>query len=130
MLVVDAPALVHLVVPSGHAAYLQRAIDDPEETLHAPHLIDVEVTHALRGLAQRGAITERAAALALGTALGVDLQRYAHTDLLPRVWELRHNTTVYDAIYLALAEVLRAPLVTRDAGLRDVPGCRARIEVV
>lgn len=130
MLVVDASALVHLVVPSGHAAYLQRAIDDPAETLHAPHLIDVEVTHALRGLTRRGAITERAAALALRTALGVDLQRYPHTDLLPRVWELRHNTTAYDAIYLALAEVLRAPLVTRDARLRDVPGCRARVEVV
>jgi predicted nucleic acid-binding protein len=58
------------------------------------------------------------------------LQRYPHYWLLPRVWELRHNLTAYDAVYVALAEALDAPLVTRDARLAAAPGHQARIEVM
>lgn len=130
MVVVDASALVELVLPAAQASRLRRAISDPEETLHAPHLIDVEVAHALRAMTRRGALGERAAAMALRATLGLDVHRYPHTELMTRVWELRHNATPYDAIYLALAELLGAPLVTRDARLRGVPGCRAHVEVV
>ena len=58
------------------------------------------------------------------------LRRYAHTPLLERIFELRDNATAYDAAYLALAEELDAPLLTRDDALRAVPDCSADVEVV
>lgn len=58
------------------------------------------------------------------------LERYGHRLLLPRAWALKANVTAYDAVYLALAEALEAPLVTRDRALASVPGCEARVEVV
>jgi len=62
--------------------------------------------------------------------LNLPLQRHPHDWLLPRVWELRHNLTAYDAVYVALAEALGAPLVTRDARLAAAPGHSARIEMM
>jgi len=58
----------------------------------------------------------------------ISLRRYPHDFLLPRVWELRANLTAYDAVYVALAEALDAPLVTRDRRLAAA-GHRARIEM-
>ena len=58
------------------------------------------------------------------------LRRYAHDFLLPRVWALRHNLTAYDAVYVALAEALEAPLLTRDQRIAAATGHRARIELV
>ena len=56
--------------------------------------------------------------------------RYSHHPYLPRIWTLRNNLTAYDAAYVALAESLDAPLLTRDLKLAATPGNRARIEVV
>jgi predicted nucleic acid-binding protein len=58
------------------------------------------------------------------------LHRYTHVPLLPRMWELRTNLTGYDAAYVALAEVLEAPLVTADAKLASSPGHRVQIQVL
>jgi predicted nucleic acid-binding protein len=58
------------------------------------------------------------------------LHRYPNDVLLPRVWELRHNLTAYDAVYVALAEALDARLVTRDRRLAAASGHRARVELV
>ena len=58
------------------------------------------------------------------------VQLYPHSPLAPRIWELRHNITPYDAAYVALAEVLEAPLFTRDRKLAKTKGHRARIEVI
>jgi predicted nucleic acid-binding protein len=69
-------------------------------------------------------------AQALSDLADLPLRRYAHDFLLPRIWELRSNVTAYDAAYLALAEALDAPLLTRDAGLRQVPGVMAEVEVL
>ena len=49
---------------------------------------------------------------------------------MDRAWELRANATVYDAVYVALAELLDAPLVTADGKLANAPGIRCRIEVL
>jgi predicted nucleic acid-binding protein len=48
---------------------------------------------------------------------------------LPRVWELRANLTAYDAAYVALAEALGAPLLTRDRRLARAAGHGARVEL-
>lgn len=98
--------------------------------MHAPHLIDVEVVHALRGLMLRGDLDEsRAATLVMGwRRFGV--RRAPIEPLLGRIWELRHNLSAYDASYVALAESLRCPLVTADHRLAAAPGLQCRVEVV
>jgi predicted nucleic acid-binding protein len=98
--------------------------------LHAPHLLDVEAAQVLRRLLAAGSITSRRCDQALRNLRDLRIRRYAHTTLLPRVWALRVNLTAYDAAYVALAEALEAPLVTRDRRLADAPGHRADIEVV
>jgi len=60
----------------------------------------------------------------------VGIRRYPHRALLPRIWELRHNVTPYDAAYVALAEVLDAPLLTADARLADASGIRCAVELL
>ena len=73
--------------------------------------------------------TDRAAE-AIADLAGLDLHRHAHLDLLPRAWRLRENVTTHDAVYIALAEALDAPLITCDGPLAKAPGHRARIEVI
>ena len=75
-------------------------------------------------------MSERRAAEALEDLADLDLSRYPHDVFLPRIWALRRNATAYDSAYLALAEMLPAPLLTADARLAKVPGVRARVEVV
>jgi predicted nucleic acid-binding protein len=58
------------------------------------------------------------------------MERYGHEPLLPRIWELRDNLTAYDAAYVALAEGLRAPLITCDKRLANTTGIRASIELI
>jgi predicted nucleic acid-binding protein len=91
--------------------------------------MDVEVTQVLRRFVARGEIEPERARQALEDLADLPLQRYAHDVLLPRVWELRQNLTAYDAVYVALAEVLDAPLLTRDARILRAPGHGARVEV-
>ena len=99
-------------------------------TLHAPALVDLEVAQVFRRYVMRREITSARARAGLDLLLLFPLERYLHDPLLPRIWELRENLTAYDAAYVALAEALRAPLVTCDARLAGAAGIRARIEVV
>ncbi len=103
---------------------------DPDETLHAPHLIDVEVAQVLRRYAATGQIDPERCRAALTDLGAFSLRRYPHDFLLPRIWELRDNLTAYDAAYVALAEALDAPLLTRDRRLAAAPGHDARVELV
>jgi predicted nucleic acid-binding protein len=100
------------------------------DSLHAPHLLDVEVAQVLRRYARTGGLAAERAAQALDDLADFPLLRYPHDLLLARVWELRDNLTAYDAVYIALAETLGAALVTRDARLTGVPGHKARVELV
>jgi predicted nucleic acid-binding protein len=98
--------------------------------LHAPHLIDVEVAQALRRYSLAEKLHPARGLTALEDFAGFRLIRYPHTLFLPRIWELRRNVTAYDAAYLALAEALDAPLLTRDAALAHSSGHHARIEMI
>jgi predicted nucleic acid-binding protein len=130
VIVIDASALVELLVGgTPRAARLAARIDDSAESLHAPHLIDLEVTSVLRTLESRRLISPAIAARALADLLVLDIARYPHESLVPRVWQLRGNLTAYDAAYVALAENLESPLVTCDGQLAAAPGNRARIEL-
>ncbi len=89
----------------------------PDESLHAPHLLDIEFTHVLRRLVHGRMIEPPLARQALGDLADLRLVRHSHTTLLPRIWELRSSLTAYDASYVALAEFLELPLFTCDAKL-------------
>lgn len=99
------------------------------QVIHAPHLLDVEVVQALRRLEAAGAIDARRGREALEDLNLLRLVRHPHAPLLDRMWAMRHNLTAYDALYVALAEVLDAPLVTTDRRLASAPGHDARVEV-
>lgn len=130
MIVLDASALVELLLdtPRGHA--VARRIADPTVGLHVPHLADVEVIQALRRYAVDGELNAAEAAVALEDLRALDLQRHAHEPLLDRVWALRQNLSAYDAVYVALAEVLDTTLLTCDGRLARAPGVARRIELV
>lgn len=97
--------------------------------LHAPHLIDIELLHALRRLVAGETLSEARAAEARTDFAELPIVRYAHVGLVDRIWELRANLTPYDAAFVALAELTEAPLVTCDARLAAAPGHGAEIEL-
>jgi len=92
--------------------------------------VDIESTHALRRLALRGEITPQRGAAAIEALSAIPMVRYPHWTLLPRVWALRLTLTAYDAAYVALAETLGAPLLTRDTRLAGASGHSAVVELV
>ena len=128
MIVVDASALVDFLAPVSHKPLLDARIQTSIE-LHTPHLADVEVAHALRRMVAHGTLGADRAADARYDLMRLPARRYAHTLFLERAWELRHSVSTYDAIYIALAEALDAPLVTCDAALARARGIRASVEV-
>ena len=130
MIVVDASALVDTLLREPGAAHLEQLLFDPNRTFHAPHLLDVEVAHAIRRHAIAGVIDDERGRMALDDLADFPLRRYPHDFLLPRAWSLRANMSVYDAVYVALAEVLNAPLLTRDQRLAAAARQHADIEVI
>lgn len=130
MIVLDASALVELILDSPTGQLIAARIADPAEGLHAPHLADIEVVQALRRYVREGEIDASAAAVALDDFRALDLQRHAHEPLLERVWDLRENLTAYDAVYVALAEVLDGTLLTCDGPLSRAPGVADRVLLV
>lgn len=130
MIVVDASVVVEVLLQTNDGIVIAERLLDRRETLHAPHLIDVEVAQVLRRYVLRGEVHEERARQALDVLAVFPLTRYPHEPLLTRMWELRENITAYDAAFVALAEGLRAPLVTRDRRLGGVPGVGATIELL
>lgn len=130
MIDLDASALVELVLASPSGKRISGLIEDPRVSLHVPHLADIEVTQVLRHFVLHGQITDSEAGAAFVNLHELDLQRHAHEPLLERVWMLRDNVSAYDAVYVALAEVLNAELLTTDAALDRVPDTFCRVTVV
>lgn len=129
MIVVDASAVLEVLLQTPAASGVSRRIFAPGETLHAPHLLDLEVAQVLRRYVRSGIISAGRGAEALTDLADLPLNRYPHFVLLPRIWQFRHNVTAYDAAYLALAEALGAPLLTRDRALASA-GARVSVEVI
>lgn len=130
MIVVDASAVLEVLLRTPAAAAIETRIFDPGETLHAPHLLDLEIAQVLRRYAMSGQIDPGRGQTALSDFASFTLNRYPHDVLLPRIWEMRANVTAYDAAYVALAEALDAPLLTSDKRLAAATGHLARIELV
>lgn len=130
MIVVDASALLEFLLQTTLGAHVESRLFSLSDEIHVPHLLDVEITQALRRLVRLGEVGAVRAADAIADLADLDLHRHAHLDLLTRTWQLRQNVTVYDAMYVALAEALDAPVVTCDAALARAQGVRARIELV
>ena len=128
MIVVDSSAVIAVLVGRPRVDELEaRLNDDPD--LHAPHLIDIEVLHALRRLVMQGDLLEDRAQDVRSDFRDLLITRYPHEPLADRIWELRQNLTAYDATFVALAEALDRPLLTCDARLSRAGGHRARVEL-
>ena len=128
MIVVDASALVDFLAPAAPDPELDRRLLN-DASLHAPHLLGVEVANGLRRLSARGLLTDDRARDALVDLDALPIVRYPHEPLLERAWELRNSLTVHDAVYVALAETLDAPLVTCDGRLARAAGIHASVEL-
>jgi predicted nucleic acid-binding protein len=127
VIVLDASVVVELLTNSGLADTLRRDLAKRNDAFIVPHLLDVEVASALRSIfAGRRTDFHRTEQL-LADLAALPAERYAHTPLVTRMWELRHNFTCYDAAYIALAEFTDSVLYTTDVKLAG--GHRARVMV-
>jgi predicted nucleic acid-binding protein len=129
MIVLDASAAVDWLLQTSAGQSIEKRIYSRNETLHAPDLLDLEVTQVLRRLASQRVVPVIRADEAVRDLLDLRITRYPHFVLLPRIWQLRHNLSAYDAAYIVLAEKLGAALVTREARLASASGHAAAIEL-
>jgi predicted nucleic acid-binding protein len=130
VIVPDASAAIEWLLQSPAGIKIEQRLFSPSESLQAPHLLDVEVAQVLRRYVRKKIISAQRGQEALENFVGIPLSRYPHDFLIPRVWELRATLTAYDAVYVALAELLDAPLLTCDGRIASVPGHSAIVEVV
>ena len=129
MIVADASAILEVLLRTPAAASLESRAFRDGETIHVTALLDLEVAQVLRRYVVRGELAPPRARDSLELLIRFPMARYTHEPLLPRIWDLRESLTAYDAAYVALAEALRAPLVTCDARLASAPGIRAAVEL-
>lgn len=130
MIVVDASALLELLMNTAAGERVAARVSDPEVALHAPHLIDLEVAQVLRRFVRDGDLDRTGAEVMLAALRELDLERHGHEPRLDRVWALRSNMTPYDAAYVALAEAPGARLLTCDARLARAPGSRIEVDLL
>jgi predicted nucleic acid-binding protein len=129
MPVVDASVLVEYLSDGEHAASATERLLAESHAIWAPALIDAEVGHVLRREVRRGNLDEEVAGEALWQLGDLPVRRVPHDILIHYAWTLRHNVSFYDALYVALAEMLNEPLITFDARLGR-SGVDAKIEVL
>lgn len=130
MIVADASVIIEVILRTAGSERVAARLLDERETLHAPHLLDIEVAQVLRRYVARQDLPEDRARKALSLLGAFPLTRYSHEPLLERIWELRANITAYDAAYVALAEALGAVLLTRDAKLASAPAAARVAELI
>jgi predicted nucleic acid-binding protein len=129
MIVLDASAAIDWLLQTPAGQRIEQRIYARQDSLHSVYLLDVEFLQVLRRLVRAGILTAGRAEQAIEDLLALRITRHAPAALLRRIWRLRQNLTAYDAAYVALAEQLRAPLITRDQRIAAAPGHTAAIEV-
>jgi len=129
VIVLDASAVTEVVLQSGMGSAIRQRLHTVR-LVHAPHLIDIEVTNALRRQYLLGALTSERARQALDDLRNMRILRHRHSPYIARIWELRDNFTSHDACYLALAEALDATLLTRDAAMASAQLRGGNVEVI
>jgi predicted nucleic acid-binding protein len=127
VIVVDASAVLELLLNSTTGQRVAERLFAPDESLHSPSLIDLEVCQVLRRYRRSGEFSDARARQALDDFLDLPLHRYASTEFVRRIWQLRNTLTACDAAYVALAEALDAPLLTCDRRLHRAPGHAAAV---
>ena len=129
MIVLDASAAIDWLLQTAAGQQIETRIYSRGESLHAPHLLDLEVAQVLRRVVREGTISVRRADRALQDLLNLRVTRYPHFLFLPRIWKLRDNLSAYDAVYVALADELSATLITRDTRLASTAVRSVSIEL-
>lgn len=129
MIVLDASAAIDWLLQTAVGERIENRIYSRGESLHAPHLLDLEVAQVLRRLVRKAAVSAQRADQALQDLLDLRVTRYPHFVFLPHIWRLRDNFSAYDAAYVALTEKLGATLLTRDPHLATASARSVSIEV-
>jgi predicted nucleic acid-binding protein len=129
VIVIDAGVLATALADDGASGAAMRA-RLARDALAAPELIDLEVASVFRKLVASSHLTADRATQALGDLSALPIRRTPHAPLLERCWELRENVSIYDAAYLALAEVLDVRLLTADVRLARAPSTRCEFELI
>lgn len=129
MLVVDASCLFEVLTGGPRSDTISgKLIAEADHA--APHIVDVEVFGVIRRELRRGLLDQTAAEQAVEDLRDWPAERFGHRMLLSRAWELRDTVRGWDAMYVALAEALGAPLLTADRRLASAAGPQCEIEVV
>ncbi len=129
MIVLDASAAIDWLLQTAVGREIENRIYSLGESLHAPHLLDLEVAQVLRRLVREGAVSAPRADQAIQDLLDLRVTRYPHFVFLPHIWRLRHNFSAFDAAYIALTEKLGATLITRDIRLASASARTVSIEL-
>ena len=130
MIVADASIVLEVLLRTKRGLKIEARLLSSRETLHAPHLIDLEVCQVLRRYLLTKDLTADRAAAAIEDFQSIRIFRYPHRIFVDRIWELRSNMTSYDAAYVAVAEMIGAPLLTTDKRLASTSNHSAQIEFV
>jgi len=130
VIVVDASAIIELLLNTTAGERVTDRLLDVHETVTAPHLLDVEVLQVLRRFSRSRDLDAERGQQALEDFADLPIVRYPHEPFIARIWELRNNVTAYDAAYVALAEALNCALLTRDRKLARSSGHRAKVELL
>jgi predicted nucleic acid-binding protein len=130
VIVLDASSAIEWLLQTSTGQRVEQRIFLHSESLHAPHLLDVEITQVLRRLVWGRMVSAARADQAITDFSDLRINRSPHFLLLPRIWQLRHNLSAYDAAYVALAEELGAILLTHDSRLASASGHTAQIELL
>lgn len=129
MIVLDTSAAVDWLLQTAAGLRIEQRIYARQDTLHTVYLLDVEFLQVLRRLVRGGTLAPKRAEEAIEDLAALRITRYAPGPLFQRMWLHRQNLSAYDAAYVALAEKLRAPLITRDQRIAAAPGHTATVEV-
>lgn len=130
MTVIDASALLEVLLRTPPGIALEPRLFGTLQPLHSPHLLDVEIAQVIRRFAMAREIEGERAQAVLEDFMDFPIWRHPHGFLLPRVWALRNNFTAYDAVYVALAEVLEATLLTHDRRLAAAARQHVSVELI